>query len=138
MIIYIDENLSPHLAKGLDILWKPENKKHPNLNIEVKSIKETFGVGAKDEDWIPKAAGSCVITQDFNIKTTPHQLQLFKQHKLGMIFLKPPSKKGFSYWDTVNLVIKHWLEITKISTDTMPPFAYTVTSKSKLEKKSLN
>ncbi len=68
MIIYIDENMSPYLAKGFNILQIPENKKLLEA-VEVRSIKEDFGMGAQDEEWIPVAGerSSCVITQDCNI-----------------------------------------------------------------------
>ena len=49
MKIFIDENLSPFLAKGLHILEQPMAD-----GFEVLSIKEVFGKGVKDEDWIPQ------------------------------------------------------------------------------------
>jgi PIN like domain len=49
MKIFIDENLSPFLAKGLHILKQPMAD-----GFEVLSIKEVFGKGIKDEDWIPQ------------------------------------------------------------------------------------
>ena len=39
MIIFVDENLPPHLARGFDILQKPENIKLTGA-IFVKSIVE--------------------------------------------------------------------------------------------------
>ena len=67
MKIYIDENISPYLANGLDILDRPFKN-----GIEVLSIKDVFGEGAQDEDWIPKvgAEKGIVITQDYNIQRT--------------------------------------------------------------------
>lgn len=58
MIIYIDENMPQMLAAGLNILQQPENMKlKPAQRIVVKSIKEEFGAGALDENWIPVAGG---------------------------------------------------------------------------------
>jgi len=62
--LYIDENISYHIANGLDKLEKGNGN-----DIEVLTIKDEFGRGANDEDWIPlvgKQSG-VVITQDFNI-----------------------------------------------------------------------
>lgn len=68
MTIYIDENMSPYLAKGLQILQAPENIKLKQ-SINVESIIDKFGRGAKDEDWIPQAGQTAayIITQDYNI-----------------------------------------------------------------------
>ena len=130
MIIYIDENLSPSLAKGFNILQKPLNIKLSEP-IEVRSIKEDFGIGAKDEDWIPKAGKkmSCVITQDYNIQRIKHQRELCKEYKLGMFYFRPPSKSGLSYMDMLKLMVKHWEEITKIATKKKRPFAYKISSR---------
>jgi hypothetical protein len=45
MIIYVDENMSPYLARGFDILQRPESTKLRDP-IEVRSIKDEFGEGA--------------------------------------------------------------------------------------------
>ena len=66
--LYIDENISPFLAQGLHYLEKGNGNE-----IAVLSIKDVFGKGALDEDWIPKLGleKGIVITQDFNIVLTP-------------------------------------------------------------------
>jgi hypothetical protein len=135
MIIYIDENMPPALAEGLNLLQKPENVR-AGIEIEVKSIKATFGKGCKDEEWIPIAGeeGACVITQDYNIQRTRHQKALCEEHKLGMFFLRPPSKAGFSYWQMVELLVKEWQEIVKIVRKEKRPFAYSCSSRKPLEK----
>ena len=130
MTIYIDENMSPHLARGLDIIQKPLSIRS-KYDIEVKSIKDVFGKGAKDEDWIPLAgkADACVITQDYNIRRIHHQRELCKKYGLGMFFFRPPSKNGFQYWDMVKLVVKHWPNISKSASKKGRPFAFKITSK---------
>ena len=135
MIIYIDENMPHQLAEGLDILQQPQNLK-TGKEILVRSISKTFGRGAKDEEWIPLAGeqAACVITQDVNIQRTRLQKELFEQHGLGMIFLHAPSKNGFSYWQLVQLVIKHWEKISQFALKDQRPFAYRCTSKGELEK----
>jgi len=135
MIIYIDENMSPYIARGFDVLQKPLNLDLPE-EIEIRTIKDDFGQGVQDEDWIPKAGsnGACVITQDYNIKRIRHQQKLCEEYALGIFYFRPPSKNGFSYFDMVKLMVKHWMEINKISVREKRPFAYKVTSKGKLEK----
>ena len=134
MIIYIDENMSPFLSRGFNILQTPENIKLREP-VEVRSIRDDYGLGAQDEDWIPAAGekSSCIITQDYNIHRIKHQEELCKQFKLGMFYFRSPSKNGFLYWDMVKLVVKHWPEITKIATRKSRPFAYKITSRSNIE-----
>lgn len=134
MTIYIDENMPSSLAEGLNILQQPLNF---NLkeNIEVKSVKETFGQGVKDEDWLPTAGeqGACVITQDYNMKRLKHQNKLCQEHGLGMFFFRPPSKCGFSYMNMLKLIIKHWEGITTKACRQKKPFGFRITSKGKME-----
>ncbi len=126
--IYIDENLPPQLAKGLTLLTEKYNKTN-GVTINVLSIKEEFGIGALDEEWIPKIGEKkgIVITQDFNIQKTKHQRELYKQNDVGILFLTS-SKAGISYWEIVKLLIKRWDEITQIIKKNKTPFAYRCSS----------
>jgi hypothetical protein len=133
--IYIDENLPSQLAHGLQILQEPQNKKD-GFEIEVLSIKDVFGQGALDEDWIPKvgAENGIVITQDFRIQSQKHQRELYLESGVGILFLNPPSKSGFSYWDLVKRVISEWEDIKKIVRKNKTPFAFRGSSNKKFEK----
>ncbi len=128
MTIYIDENIPPYLAKGFQILQEPENIKLKQP-IYVESIKDKFGRGAKDEEWIPLAGqtDACVITQDYNIHRIKSQHELCKQYGLGMFYFKPQSKNGIQYWDMLGLMVKHWKEISRIAIIEKRPFAYEIT-----------
>lgn len=133
MIIYVDENMAPVLAKGFNFLQAPLNLQLKISDpIEIKSIKEVFGEGALDEDWIPLAGeeGACVLTQDYNINRIKHQRELCEKHGLGMFYFRPPSKSGFSYWDMVKLLVKHWEEIIKTASKKAKPFSCKITSRS--------
>lgn len=133
--IYIDENLPSQLAKGLNELQAPQNIKDRTL-IEVLSIKEVFGAGEQDEDWIPKvgAEKGIVITQDFRIQTQKHQKELYIKNGVGIFFLNPPSKNGFAYWEMVKKLISEWEDIKKIITKNKTPFAYRASARTKFEK----
>lgn len=65
MIIYVDENIPSALADGLNVLQEPINVKK-GINVNVRSLIKDFGIGAKDEVWIPLAGEkkACIITQD--------------------------------------------------------------------------
>lgn len=127
--IYIDENFAPQLANGLDIFQQHLNLKE-KIKIEVLSIKEVFGQGVQDEDWIPIAGKekAFIITQDLRIQTTRHQNELYKKYGLGVFFFKPPSN-GYSFWEMVEQIIKRWPEIKK-KIKNKTPFAYRCTNKS--------
>lgn len=128
--LYIDENISPYLAKGLHILEQGNGKE-----IEVLSIKDVYGKGALDEDWIPKvgAVGGIVITQDYNIFRKKQQRELYEKCGVGLFFIKPPSNNGYKYWEMVEQVINRWGEIKKLSNNRRP-FAFSCTAKGKFER----
>lgn len=123
MKIFIDENLSPFLAKGLHILEQPMAD-----GFEVLSIKDVFdkgdGKGVKDEEWIPKVGemNGVVITQDKNIHRTKLQRDLFQKHGIGIFFISPP-KHGYTYWQMVEILIKEWKDI-KEKCSTKKPFSF--------------
>ncbi|WP_200974848.1 hypothetical protein [Echinicola sp. 20G] len=135
-IIYLDENMPRHLAEGFHTLQAPEGLKTGN-KIEVKYIPKEFGLGVKDVDWIPKIGRqkACVITQDININRKSHELKLYQEHRVGMFFLRGPSKKkGLSIWEMVQALAKQWPEISKIAIQEPKPFAYQITLKGKLKR----
>lgn len=126
--VLVDENLSEHLADGLNAIQRPLDN-----GIIVVSMATTFGKGTKDEDWIPQwgKQDGFFITEDLNITRTRHLVQLLQQYDFGAFFLKVPTKT--SYWERVRVIIKHWREITNIISSKNKPFAYKVTP-NKVEK----
>lgn len=136
MIIYLDENMPAHLAKGFDILQHPDGIK-TQRNIKVIHLPDKFNFGARDIDWIPEIGreGPCVITQDINIHRRKHELELYRKHSVGIFFLRGKSKKqGLSIWEMVQTLAKHWDEITKIAIQEKRPFAYEFKFNSRLKK----
>ena len=129
MKIFIDENLSPFLARGIHIL-----EKNLDDGFEVLSIKDVFGKkdefgkndgkGVKDEEWIPQVGkmNGVVITQDKNIHRKKLQKDLFQKHGIGMFFISPP-KNGYTYWQIVEILIKEWKDI-KEKCSTKKPFSF--------------
>ncbi|HKJ30902.1 MAG TPA: hypothetical protein VKA34_03700 [Balneolales bacterium] len=128
MKFYIDENIAPQIGRALSILQKPLPEK-----VEVLTIRDEYGKGASDEEWIPEVGkeNGIVITQDLNIQRIKQQRDLYRKYKLGVVFLKPPSKNGFSYWDMVTKIIESWPFIKKIAKKEKKPFAYVIRSRSK-------
>lgn len=132
--IYIDANIAPQLAAGLDVFQKHLNLKE-EWKFEVVSISEKFGHGVEDEKWIPILGKekAVVITQDIHIQTTRHQRDLYHEHGLGVFFVKPPSKTGLSFWEMVKLLVDRWEDIKKKSAKTKRPFAFSCSSRKNFE-----
>jgi hypothetical protein len=131
MKFYIDENLPPNLARALDLL-----NNYDNDGTSVHSIKIEFGVGVKDEEWIPVVGKekSVVITRDYNIHQTRQQKTLYEKHGVGIFFLRSPSKKKpYTYWEFVVELVSRWNEIKEKTRKDSLPFAYLIT-KRKIQK----
>lgn len=137
MKFFIDENIAPQIGRGLRILQEPLNKK--GQDVEIYNIRDEYGQGVPDEEWIPKVGkvDGVVITEDISIHRTRHQRELYKQYGLGSVFLKPPSKKGFDYWTMVFKIIQTWPEIKKVAAKEQRPFAYIISSRA-TQPESLN
>ena len=124
MRIYFDENFSPHLVEGLRRIQEGRKAE----GVTVCSVIDEFGQGADDEAWIPGIARrhGVAITQDVNIHRTRAQWDLCQASKIGVLFFKPPKTEGWSYWQIVQLVIRHWPEIKRLTEQSSRPFGYVV------------
>ena len=133
--LFIDENISPYLAKGLHHLEQGNGK-----DIEIRSIKDVYGKGALDEDWIPEVGriGGIVITQDHNIFKKKQQRDLYEKYGVGLFFIKPPSNTGYKYWEMVEQIINRWTEIKKLSISNKRPFAFLCTAKANSKFERIN
>jgi hypothetical protein len=123
MRLYFDENFSPSLIQGLKVIQ--DGRKSDD--IDVCSVEGEFGRGAKDEDWIPSVAGKhgIILTQDTNIHRTRAQWELCRTSKVGVFFFRPP-KKGWSYWQIVQLLVRWWPELCARAKDTRKPFGFCI------------
>lgn len=137
MRIYFAENFSPHLVAGIRAIQGGLRSE----DVVVASVEEEFGRGSVDEVWIPSVASQhgVVLTQDLNIHRLRAQWELCKANKIGIFFFKPPRKsQAWSYWQIVQLVIRHWPEIKKLTIGHSRPFGFVVElNKSKFFKLSV-
>ncbi|MEO7082459.1 MAG: hypothetical protein ABIY71_13070 [Flavobacteriales bacterium] len=136
MIVYLDENFPPHLAKGFQILQQPEGLR-TGTPMEVRYIPSTFSHGIEDLDWIPKLGEekACVITKDLNIGRRKQELEMYQACGLGVFFLKGHSRKQpLNTWETVQALAKHWTEIAKIVHEESRPFGYEFSLSGKIRK----
>ena len=129
MIVYLDENLPASIAKALHELQTHFNGEH----FQVLHLNDRYPQGTKDEEWIPAvgAEGGLVITQDCNIHRMRSQRDLIAEHGVGLVFLKPPSKNGFSYWQQVELIVELWPAIKNIAGSKKLPYSYRASARNR-------
>lgn len=56
-----------------------------------------------------------------------------RKYGLGIFYLIPPGRKGYTYWEMVERIILNWQEIKGLAKKNRPPFAFRITSR-KIEK----
>ena len=130
MNIYLDENLSEHVADALNSLNKGYFE-----DINVHSTKKVFGKGVSDEKLIPKIGvqNGFLITRDFQIHKTQLQYDLLKKSGVGAFFIRLP--KGMNkHWELVKLLVNHWEAVVETIKSGRKPFAYRIQMKGKIEK----
>ncbi|MDX1640196.1 MAG: hypothetical protein R3220_00770 [Balneolaceae bacterium] len=129
MNFYFDENITPQIARALAILQEPLQHEH----IKILNIRDEFGRGVADEQWIPEVGKQegIVITQDLNIHRTRQQRELYRRFKIGVVFFKPPKKTGYGYWTMIEKIIEAWPDIKKVAKRERTPFAYVIRPRSK-------
>lgn len=129
MNFFFDENITPQIARALAILQEPLQHEQ----IKVFNIRDEFGRGATDEEWIPEVGKQegVVITQDLNIHRTRQQRELYRQFKIGVVFFKPPKKIGYGYWTMIEKIIEAWPDIKKTARREKKPFSYVIRPRSK-------
>lgn len=122
MRLYFDENFSPCLIRGMREFQNGRLRE----GFDVLSVREEFGKGAKDEEWIPKVAQAhgIAITQDVNIYRIQAQKDLWSYHKLGLIIFRPSKKNPWNYWKVIQLTVKHWEELKEFCRRGERPFGY--------------
>lgn len=123
MVIYIDENLSPHIADALDAL---ENRKTGGEEVSVRSIQKAFSKGLKDPELIPLlgSENAIWITRDKRLLRRKAELKLILDYKIGLFVLTPSWAKK-SYWDLVKLMVNKWEELKGLCNQPRP-FLYKI------------
>ena len=113
MTIYIDENISPYLARALDIL---EQREPDSKRCSVKSIQDGFSKGFKDPTLIPKMGkqNAVWITKDKHLLKRKAELKLILDYKIGVFILSPYWSK-VKHWKQVIMIISLWQEIKILS-----------------------
>lgn len=123
MRIFFDENLSEHVAQGINLLNK---KYYPN--IEVVSTKVAIRPEASDPeviDFVSQEQG-IIVSRDKGIAKTQTYYELCREKNVAVIIFKLPT--GYDcLWNMVKLIINEWDEIIEYINTLKPPFYLSVT-----------
>ncbi|MBL0126830.1 MAG: hypothetical protein IPP83_05100 [Flavobacteriales bacterium] len=131
----MDENLGEYVPRGLHLLSQHH---FPALEVISTIDDPSMGRGVKDPDLIPLVAQKhgVLLTKDINIARTRALFQMCKDYKLGTFFLKLPTGQD-RHWEIVQLLVRNWQVIVKITNKEKRPFAYRLTPRGGLEPMSM-
>lgn len=110
MKLLFDNNMSPHIARGLHVLFNGEHK--------IVALRDHFGRGdIPDMEWIDrlgKEGGWCVVSQDVRITRNPVERDAFLNANLIGFFLAPAVRKAPLHVKTARL-LQLWAPLQKIA-----------------------
>ena len=100
MTFFLDNNLSPILARGLRAFGE-----------DVRHLREDFPANTPDELWLPEVGqrGWYLVTHDKQIPRKAAQLQALVQAGVGAFVFT--HRKKLARWGWVELVVRRWAEI---------------------------
>ena len=99
MKLLLDHNLSPHIAKALQILY---------FEHEIVALRQKFSPDTADVDWITaldQDGGWAVLTKDLRIRTRPHERAALDRSKVVYFFLSGAWRK-YSVHETAARLIR--------------------------------
>lgn len=105
MRFFFDNNLSPHLAKALAALCRPEG-------VAVEHLRHRFPKNITDVEWIDRLAKEgewSVITQDRLIRN-PLEKEAFRQSGLTA-FVLTRAWASHRYWEKAARLVRWWPRI---------------------------
>ncbi|MBL7725370.1 MAG: DUF5615 family PIN-like protein [Chitinophagaceae bacterium] len=125
MFFLFDENVPYKFVQGLALI-EESNHKSP-IKVTISHPRLLGNQGASDEEQIHIAGKhkGVIISFDKDFKHIKSYYPLYKEHKVGVVFLKL-AKDESNYWGIVKLVINKWEEIKHRLADHEKPFAYQV------------
>jgi hypothetical protein len=111
---FIDNNLSPSLAKGM-----------AEFGEDVVHLTDHFPPDAKDEEWLKFVGknGWILITRDERIRWRPGELEALRTHHVGAFFL---GGKNRSRCDLIQQLVRNWDRFKEVAAKQRRPFAFRV------------
>jgi hypothetical protein len=118
---FLDNNLSPHLARALHALLEPDGD-------QVVHLSDRFPQNTADQDWIEVLAaegGWVVISADRRINKNPLEREAWRRSRLVVFFLAPQWRKARSI-EIAWRLIRWWPRIREQAAMVQPPAAFEV------------
>ncbi len=114
MRFFFDNNLSPHLAKGMR-----------EFGQDAAHLTEHFAPAEKDEVWLRHlgANGWILVTRDERIRWNPAEIRALRDEGVGAFFL---GGKNRSRCDLIEQVVRNWRRMKDYATRTTKPFAFRI------------
>ena len=125
---FLDNNLSPKIARALHQLLEPEHEAH--------HLQNYFPPNTGDTVWVSALAGQggwIIISGDRMISRNPHEVKAWQAAGHPMFFLK----KGWMSlpsWESASKLFHHFPEIIKLAAKANPGDAFLVPLSGKIEK----
>jgi hypothetical protein len=112
MKFFLDNNLSPKIAKALNNLVWPGH--------QVVHLKEKFSADISDQEWMRKLAEEderwIIITADIHISRNQHEVRAWKQCGHTIFFLKPAWIMGANFWSQAQKLVHYFPDIITLAT----------------------
>ena len=127
MRFFFDNNLSPKLARSLDVLVRPEH--------QVVHLKEKFPADTSDVNWMHSLAREpdwVIISGDLQIRRNPHEVKAWQEAGHTTFFLK----KGWidlPFWDQAWKFAKVFPDLMKTADRARKGSAFYITPNAKIE-----
>lgn len=127
-----DNNLSPHLAHGIDVLCRGEDRA-----LTVIHLTDRFAPDSPDTEWIPALAheGSWIIISQDGFKKSKAERELMRSRGVS-VYVLDPQWSSKPHWVKAQRLVEWWPAILKHA-PTTSNFAvrvpWKITSKSTFE-----
>ncbi|WP_338414361.1 hypothetical protein [uncultured Sphaerotilus sp.] len=111
MKFLFDNNLSPHLARGLAEFSKTDVRV-----TQIVPLRDRFAQNAKDEVWLPELAndGGWAIVSIDQFKKTTAERELVRKHGL-MVFVLDKQWSGKPFWEMSAQLVQWWPTILDVA-----------------------
>jgi len=114
MKFFVDNNLSPHLARGMAAFGE-----------DVTHLVEHYPADTADSEWLPQIGQGewILLTRDLRVRNKPAELAAYKEHRVGAFFI---GGKDRSRCELIQQVVRNWPRIKELAARTSKPFAFRV------------
>ncbi len=114
MRFFVDNNLSPQLAKGME-----------GFGQNVVHLTDHFPADTEDTEWLAHIGekGWILITRDERIRFRPGERAALKEHEVGAFFM---GGKNRNACQLIQQLVRNWPQIKERARSTKRPFAFRV------------